>query len=69
MLLGRIILVLQAESHAILRKKWLTKIFVTGDILSFLLQGAGEFGSIMTPTSTDICHQEVESKPAEPYQA
>ncbi|KAL4936804.1 hypothetical protein BDV06DRAFT_227564 [Aspergillus oleicola] len=41
MLLGRIILVLQAESHAILSKKWLTKIFVTGDILSFLLQGAG----------------------------
>lgn len=41
MLLGRIILVLQAESHALLKKKWLTKIFVTGDVLSFLLQGAG----------------------------
>lgn len=41
MLLGRIILVLQAESHAILKKKWLTKIFVTGDVMSFLLQGAG----------------------------
>ncbi|PYH78083.1 RTA1-domain-containing protein [Aspergillus uvarum CBS 121591] len=41
MLLGRIILILGAESHAILRKKWLTKIFVTGDVLSFFLQGAG----------------------------
>ncbi|KAK1142202.1 hypothetical protein N8T08_008128 [Aspergillus melleus] len=41
MFLGRIILVLQAESHALLVRKWLTKIFVTGDVLSFLLQGAG----------------------------
>ncbi|BCR85873.1 RTA1 domain-containing protein [Aspergillus chevalieri] len=41
MFLGRIILVLQAESHSLLKKKWLTKIFVTGDVLSFLLQGAG----------------------------
>ncbi|KAI9045569.1 RTA1 domain-containing protein [Aspergillus affinis] len=41
MLMGRIILVLQAESHAMLKKKWLTKIFVTGDVLSFLLQSAG----------------------------
>ncbi|KAB8229658.1 RTA1 like protein-domain-containing protein [Aspergillus alliaceus] len=41
MFLGRIILVLQAESHALLKRKWLTKIFVTGDVLSFLLQGAG----------------------------
>lgn len=42
MLLGRIILLLQAESHALLGRKWLTKIFVTGDVLSFLLQGAGK---------------------------
>ena len=41
MLLGRIILVLQAEPHSILKKKWLTKIFVTGDVMSFLLQGTG----------------------------
>ncbi|KAL4893329.1 RTA1 like protein-domain-containing protein [Aspergillus ambiguus] len=41
MLLGRIILVLQAESHALLKRRWLTKIFVTGDVFSFLLQGAG----------------------------
>ncbi|CAI7567830.1 unnamed protein product [Penicillium pancosmium] len=41
MLLGRIILVLHAESHALLRRRWLTKIFVTGDLLSFVMQGAG----------------------------
>ncbi|KAL4757190.1 RTA1 like protein-domain-containing protein [Aspergillus foveolatus] len=41
MFLGRIILVLQAESHALMKKKWLTKVFVTGGVLSFLLQGAG----------------------------
>ncbi|KAJ5466156.1 hypothetical protein N7530_009943 [Penicillium desertorum] len=51
MLLGRIILVLQAESHAILKKKWLTKIFVTGDVMSFLLQGAG--GGIQSSGSLD----------------
>jgi hypothetical protein len=43
MLLGRIILVLQAESHAILKKKWLTKVFVTGDVMSFVLQGADKY--------------------------
>jgi hypothetical protein len=45
MFLGRIILVLQAESHALMKKKWLTKVFVTGDVLSFLLQGAGELNN------------------------
>lgn len=48
MLLGRIILALQAESHSLLKKKWLTKIFVTGDVLSFLLQGAGRHFIIIT---------------------
>jgi hypothetical protein len=43
MLLGRIILVLHAESHALLKRGWLTKIFVTGDLLSFVMQGAGMF--------------------------
>ncbi|GFF78953.1 protoporphyrin uptake protein 1 [Aspergillus udagawae] len=51
MLLGRIILVLRAESHAMLKKKWLTKVFVTGDVLSFLLQGSG--GGIQSSGSLD----------------
>jgi hypothetical protein len=45
MFLGRIILVLQAESHALMKKKWSTKVFVTGDVLSFVLQGAGELNN------------------------
>lgn len=42
MVLGRIILVTEGEKYAIVGKKWLTKIFVTGDVISFMLQGAGE---------------------------
>ncbi|KAK2748751.1 hypothetical protein FQN57_000332 [Myotisia sp. PD_48] len=47
--LGRIIILLQGEQHAILRRTWMTKIFVTGDILSFIVQGAG--GGIMSSGS------------------
>jgi hypothetical protein len=41
MILGRIILYTGGEKHSLIREKWLTKIFVTGDVLSFLLQAAG----------------------------
>lgn len=41
MALGRIITVVDGEGRALIPKKWLTKIFVAGDVLSFLLQGAG----------------------------
>jgi len=41
--LSRIILLADGESHALLKKKWLTKTFVTGDIFSFLLQSGGRF--------------------------
>ncbi|KAK0721773.1 RTA1 like protein-domain-containing protein [Lasiosphaeria miniovina] len=41
MQLGRIIVLLHGESRALIRKQWLTKIFVTGDVLSFVLQGGG----------------------------
>lgn len=40
-ILGRIILVVDGERYSLVRKKWLTKIFVAGDVFSFLLQGAG----------------------------
>lgn len=39
--LGRLIVVVHAEKHSLIRVKWMTKIFVTGDVLSFLLQAAG----------------------------
>ncbi|SGZ59000.1 CIC11C00000003827 [Sungouiella intermedia] len=46
MVLGRVIVAVGAEGYSLIRLKWLTKIFVFGDILSFLLQGSG--GSLMS---------------------
>ena len=40
--LGRIIELTKGERYSIVRKKWLTKIFVGGDVLSFLMQSGGE---------------------------
>jgi hypothetical protein len=41
MLLGRIIRTLNAGSLSPIRPTWLTKIFVAGDVISFLLQSGG----------------------------
>lgn len=46
-ILGRIILLVDGERYSLVRQKWLTKLFVAGDVLSFLLQGAGELGSLL----------------------
>ncbi|KAF2264596.1 RTA1-domain-containing protein [Lojkania enalia] len=51
MVLGRIILLTNGEPYSLIRRTWLTKIFVTGDILSFLLQGAG--GGLMSSGKSD----------------
>ena len=40
--LSRIIILVDGESHALIKKKWLTKLFVCGDIVSFLLQMGGQ---------------------------
>ncbi|KAL5114871.1 hypothetical protein ACEQ8H_007249 [Pleosporales sp. CAS-2024a] len=40
-ILGRIILLVDGERYSMVRLKWLTKMFVAGDIFSFVLQGAG----------------------------
>ncbi|PYH74872.1 RTA1 domain-containing protein [Aspergillus vadensis CBS 113365] len=50
MVLGRIITFLNAQHLSVIPVKWMTKIFVSGDILSFILQGAG--GGIMANGST-----------------
>ncbi|KAJ5654493.1 hypothetical protein N7490_001496 [Penicillium lividum] len=55
MILGRIIRLLNGESNSIIRPTWLTKIFVTGDVLSFLMQSSGM--ALFTPvieTETNI---------------
>ncbi|PYI00856.1 RTA1 like protein [Aspergillus sclerotiicarbonarius CBS 121057] len=51
MVLGRIITFLHAQHLSVIPVKWMTKIFVSGDILSFLLQGAG--GGIMSSGSSN----------------
>ncbi|KAJ4354222.1 uncharacterized protein N0V89_005956 [Didymosphaeria variabile] len=40
-ILGRIILLTDGEKHSLIRQRWLTKIFVAGDVLSFLVQSSG----------------------------
>ena len=39
--LGRIVQMIDGEGRVMISKKWMTKIFVTGDVLSFFLQGGG----------------------------
>ncbi|KAJ5096325.1 RTA-like protein [Penicillium alfredii] len=39
--LGRIIVLVQGEKFALVRVNWTTKIFVAGDVLSFLMQASG----------------------------
>jgi hypothetical protein len=42
-ILGRIILLVDGEKYALVRRKWLTRVFVAGDVASFFMQGAGEY--------------------------
>ncbi|KAL2798571.1 RTA1 like protein-domain-containing protein [Aspergillus keveii] len=41
MYLGRIIVLVRGEKFSIIRVGWMTKIFVAGDVLSFLMQASG----------------------------
>ncbi|KAJ0160445.1 Protein RTM1 [Colletotrichum tanaceti] len=41
MVLGRLIDLLDAGHHSLIGPKWLTKVFVFGDVLSFFAQGGG----------------------------
>ena len=43
MILGRIIQLTAGEHHALLKRKWLTKTFVTGDVLSLCMQSCGKW--------------------------
>jgi hypothetical protein len=60
MILARLIRLLGAEEYALIRTTWMTKIFVTGDVISFLAQGAGESKSPNIPTVN--CHCSVCSR-------
>lgn len=41
MYLGRIIRLVRGEKYSVIRVSWMTKIFVAGDVLSFLMQASG----------------------------
>jgi hypothetical protein len=43
MVLGRIILLTEGEALSFVRRTWLTKIFVAGDVVSFLVQALGVY--------------------------
>ncbi|PNP61498.1 hypothetical protein FNYG_13785 [Fusarium nygamai] len=46
MILSRVILLTEGEVHAVIKRRWLTKVFVIGNIVSLQLQSAG--GSMMS---------------------
>ncbi|KAJ5771692.1 hypothetical protein N7520_002221 [Penicillium odoratum] len=50
MILGRLVRYLHAEKLSLVPVKWMTKIFVAGDVFSFLLQSAG--GGMMAGETT-----------------
>jgi hypothetical protein len=50
MILARLIQACQTPSLSIIRVSWVTKIFVTGDVLCFMIQGGG--GGIMAKADT-----------------
>ncbi|KAF4943116.1 hypothetical protein FSARC_15040 [Fusarium sarcochroum] len=52
MTLGRLIALLDADHLSIIRTKWLTKVFVIGDVLSFFAQSGGG-GMLATAKSKD----------------
>jgi RTA1 like protein len=43
MALGRTIIYINAEKESIIRVSWMTKIFVGGDVFSFLVQSGGQY--------------------------
>lgn len=54
MVLGRIIDLVDGEQHSVIRLKWLTKIFVAGDCVSFLVQSMG--GGIQAAGTLELLH-------------
>jgi hypothetical protein len=58
MILGRIIRLVDGEKHSIIKVKWLTSIFVTGDILSFFVQSGGMSHSVTLPVRMLTCRMD-----------
>ncbi|OAA55961.1 RTA-like protein [Niveomyces insectorum RCEF 264] len=54
MILGRLMIVLHADRHALIRPNWVTKVFVLGDMLSFCTQGGGAGLLTAAKTQQDV---------------
>lgn len=48
MVLGRLITFLRAEKLSLVPVRWMTKIFVVGDVIGFVAQAAGSESSIIS---------------------
>ncbi|KAH6955884.1 RTA1 like protein-domain-containing protein [Ilyonectria sp. MPI-CAGE-AT-0026] len=57
MILGRIIELTEGEKYSLVRKQWLTKLFVMGDVTSLLFQSAG--GGMMAVASLNKTGEKV----------
>ena len=55
-ILGRIILLTDGESHAIIKQRWLTKTFVSGDVLCFMLQASGKECSALLSALSSVAN-------------
>jgi hypothetical protein len=54
--LGRVIVLVRGEKFSLIRVRWLTKIFVGGDVLSFLMQASGKLlPGQLQPTPSCVC--------------
>lgn len=42
MIFSRLIILLEGKEYSLIRVNWLTKIFVGGDVVSFIMQGLGK---------------------------
>lgn len=55
--LGRIVLMVDGERHLFIRRTWLTKLFVAGDVLSFLMQSSGKYFKPKPSTTYAVANQ------------
>ncbi|KAL1845228.1 hypothetical protein VTK73DRAFT_833 [Phialemonium thermophilum] len=55
MLLGRTVLLLDAPQHSLIRPRFMTKVFVAGDVLSFLVQSGAWRKIPHTAAPSDAC--------------
>ncbi|KAL5051088.1 RTA-like protein [Aspergillus fruticulosus] len=51
---GRIVLLTNGDAYCFLPRRWLTKIFLLGDIISFVMQGAGSGNADALTTGENI---------------